>query len=469
MKPHVGVFVAVGLLIASAVMATVPNTMNVQGRLLNAGNPMSGSHPATFRIYDAATGGALLWTENSSLTVQGGIFTAIIGSTTPIPTIVFASQSRWLEVTVDGTTLTPRLQLTTNGYAFRSQHADTANFALSAPSANVNLWSTDGTNVYRLTGKVGVATSTPDQDLGINGMIGVYPKAWVQPTTRGMFMWHGSNPSDGGSIYAYDYTAGHGNPIGMSGSNVGFSTYGADGLYSGVHLFVQQDGNVGVGTMSPLYNLDVHSTDPTHGLNWTVDGGTENGSFVRFGSNNSRGAVILGNPTPAGGGPADEAAILQTTGGWQWTKQLNIMGNVGINTNNPTSTLYVNGSFTASGMKCRAVEGTKYGTLYFNAVESGTADFTDRGEGLLVNGPCHVELNPKWLAGVTIDDTHPMQVTITAYYGPHGGQEHVQRAKTGFTLIDPSGSNAMFGWRVEAHQKGYEDRYLDRPEPTAAK
>ena len=41
-----------GLLVAPGVLASVPSTMSVQGRLLSAGNVMNGSHPATFKIYE---------------------------------------------------------------------------------------------------------------------------------------------------------------------------------------------------------------------------------------------------------------------------------------------------------------------------------------------------------------------------------------------------------------------------------
>ena len=60
-----------------------------------------------------------------------------------------------------------------------------------------------------------------------------------------------------------------------------------------------------------------------------------------------------------------------------------------------------------------------------------------------------------------------MSVFITLY-GPHGDY-YVERGRTGFTLIDPSGSNTTFGWKVEARQKGYENRYLDNPSTVATK
>ena len=86
---------ALTFLLAAPVGAVVPNQMNVQGRLLDAGSPMTGSHPADFKIFDASSAGNLLWSESSSLTVQGGIFSTTLGSTIPIPTIVFSAQPPW--------------------------------------------------------------------------------------------------------------------------------------------------------------------------------------------------------------------------------------------------------------------------------------------------------------------------------------------------------------------------------------
>ena len=59
---------------------------------------------------------------------------------------------------------------------------------------------------------------------------------------------------------------------------------------------------------------------------------------------------------------------------------------------------------------------------------------------------------------------------MSEFYGPHD-EYYVQRANSnsGFKVVETSGSNAAFGWKVEARQKGYEDVYLNRPEPVAKK
>jgi len=517
-------FVACGLLIASGVIAAVPTQMNVQGRLLNAGSPMAGSHPATFRIYEAATGGTTLWTESSSLTVQGGIFSAILGQTTPIPPIVFGSASRWLEVTVDGSTLAPRLQLTTSAYAFWSQRADTANVALSGAGSN-ELWSTDGTNVWRASGKVGVGLAEPVTTVDIQGTAHIANEVGI-----------GADAIGGVPLRVGGFVRVDGGPAGSvrmmsNGSNGILETLDNSGL-----LLQPSGGNVGIGTLAPNHPLEAHSTTPgqvgyfhstsTSGTNYGLDAGAQGvgaetniGAYLYASGAASNHAIIvpdgygnvgIGTTSPQSAHRLEvrttytgKAAFLRSDatygdnigvdaeafgsgaatniGGWfaasgAANNYALIVppgnGDVGIGTITPNAKLHVigdaliNGALTVSGTKCRTVEGTKFGTLYYNAVESGEAIFTTSGRAKLENGKCHVELSPKWLAGVTIDDQHPLDVTTVTFYGPHGDW-YVVPGTTGFDLVDPSRSTASFFWAVQARQKGYQDLYLDRPETVA--
>jgi hypothetical protein len=139
----------------------------------------------------------------------------------------------------------------------------------------------------------------------------------------------------------------------------------------------------------------------------------------------------------------------------------------------PTITSYrdmtVNGSLTVTGTKCRLVT-TEFGQLKMNAIESAHALFMDdEPSARLLNGRCRVNLSPKFMATVTVSGMYPLAVDVT-FYGRHGGEWYVERDSTGFTVIDPSGSNAEFSWQVIARQRGYEDTYLDPVDiKTAAK
>ncbi len=114
-------FVLVGVV---ALSFAVPSTINYQGKLTDAsGVALNGYYSMEFRIYDAPTGGTLLWTEtHSSVEVTKGLFAVVLGETNPID-LPFDDQY-YLEIVVNSDVLSPRLPLTTAPYAFRAQIAD---------------------------------------------------------------------------------------------------------------------------------------------------------------------------------------------------------------------------------------------------------------------------------------------------------------------------------------------------------
>lgn len=87
-------------------------TVNYQGRLAdNNGNPLSGTFPMAFAIYNAPTGGNVLWGPevHASVTINQGLFSVGLGSLTSggIPTTVWDGD-RYLQITVNGDVLSPR-------------------------------------------------------------------------------------------------------------------------------------------------------------------------------------------------------------------------------------------------------------------------------------------------------------------------------------------------------------------------
>ncbi len=97
----------------------VPRQMNLQGFLTdNQGNPISGARPVTFRIY---SGSALKWEETQTCTVVAGLFHVLLGRVVSLPDSVFLPGSvRELELVLDGQLLSPRVALTSVGFAFRA-------------------------------------------------------------------------------------------------------------------------------------------------------------------------------------------------------------------------------------------------------------------------------------------------------------------------------------------------------------
>lgn len=97
-----------------AITATNMGTaFTYQGRLLSGGAPANGSFTMTFGLFDVASGGTALATVGpNSVSVANGLFNVVLDFGQN-----FDGQARWLEITVSGTTLSPRQPLTPSPYA----------------------------------------------------------------------------------------------------------------------------------------------------------------------------------------------------------------------------------------------------------------------------------------------------------------------------------------------------------------
>jgi len=104
---------------------SVPRLINYQGRLTDAaGNPLNGSYNMTFCLYAAATGGTALWCETQPVNVSYGVFNALLGSVTPIPSSCFSSSDLRLGVRVGSDSeMTPRRRVVSAGYAYKAEDA----------------------------------------------------------------------------------------------------------------------------------------------------------------------------------------------------------------------------------------------------------------------------------------------------------------------------------------------------------
>ncbi len=111
--------------------AAPPSLISFQGFLSDSnGDPVAdGSYLMNFAIYDAASGGALIWAESqSSVPVSGGVFAVMLGSGNctdgcPLGSDTFAESNRYLQVSADvgnGLTTFPRQQFGSVPYALQA-------------------------------------------------------------------------------------------------------------------------------------------------------------------------------------------------------------------------------------------------------------------------------------------------------------------------------------------------------------
>lgn len=112
------------LLVASQAFAgTVPAKMSFAARLSDQGKPVTGDHALIFRLFTTATDGTALWEESQNATADDGFVAVELGGTTPLEP-VFNGQELFLEVTVDGTAMAPRMRIESVPYALRAGVAD---------------------------------------------------------------------------------------------------------------------------------------------------------------------------------------------------------------------------------------------------------------------------------------------------------------------------------------------------------
>lgn len=123
--------ILVGSALATAVWAHAEEAWSApwsgvhQGRLFDdADVPVSGMLPVTFTLYDAAGGGAVLWTETVDLDFDDGYYSVVLGEDTPFDVAVFDGSVRWLGVAIDAEPeMTPRAPVHSVPYAMSATDA----------------------------------------------------------------------------------------------------------------------------------------------------------------------------------------------------------------------------------------------------------------------------------------------------------------------------------------------------------
>ncbi len=120
-------------LLAETGQSAVPSSITVHGRLTDAGgNPLpAGSKTFQFRIFNDTLAGAQIWPGGGVPEQQvissnvSGLWVARVGAVSPLVDNDFDNPTRWLQITVDGTTL-PRVRILSEPYAFRTGSVDGA-------------------------------------------------------------------------------------------------------------------------------------------------------------------------------------------------------------------------------------------------------------------------------------------------------------------------------------------------------
>jgi hypothetical protein len=224
--------------IHGAPAAASETTITYQGSLTNDGAPAQGTHAMVFELFTSSVGGSALGTQSAAVEVTNGVFHVELDFGA-IPWSL--NNDRWLEITVEGFTLTPRQLVTRSPYALATRGIYVSN-----------------------DGKVGIGRNLASEMLTI-----------TDANANILLDNDGSNfgPELILRNRAIDFTTTHGSVVFDNGSELASITYinpviGPRGLaFSGpssTHMKILDDGRVGIGSVDPQANLHIDGSLSSH-------------------------------------------------------------------------------------------------------------------------------------------------------------------------------------------------------------
>jgi hypothetical protein len=239
------------------------------------------------------------------------------------------------------------------------------------------------------SGNVGIGTSSPQGIIDVvgSGIGAARNYAYIKGGNVGGF-----NPNHtGGFAFAQNFSSGNAesNMI-WSGSAAGqyFSISRWNGTTVTEQMRFDSSGNVGIGTNSPSYKLDVlggsfrvKATSTNDGVVYVDNSNASNASIINFGTNGTLGAmnIVYGGSAYSVLGGANSLNFYNTTAGptvfySSSTERMRIdsSGNVGIGTNSPQRRLH---SFDSVSDNC-ILATSAAGNAYIGFADSGTTSQT---------------------------------------------------------------------------------------------
>lgn len=347
---------------SESAVAQIDTTFTYQGQLNEAGAPANGTFIMQFSLFDAPLGGTQV---GSTVTiadqaVSDGIFSAQVD----FGAQDFSGSQYWLEIVVDGNSLSPRQAMTASPFSIQTRglfvdannnvgigtnspsyplHVETSSIfgrgVLGAASATSGVtyggWFESHSSSGR--GVFGVATSSTGATYGVYGQTsstsghGVFGSATASSgTTYGV---RGENASTSGRGVFGRSTAATGTTYGVYGQSSSESGSGVFGRASYTDVFgITYGGRFE--SVSPngrgVYGLATHSTGATFGGRFQSDSSSGRGVYGIASSTNGLNYGVHGHTNS----PSGYAGYF--TGGENYFE-----GTVGIGTINPSAKLAV--------------------------------------------------------------------------------------------------------------------------------
>ncbi|MGA1826135.1 MAG: hypothetical protein ACMUIP_15880 [bacterium] len=335
----------------------VPGEISLQGKVTyKSGEALNGNYQLEFLLYDQETGGNILWQElHDDVEIVGGIYNIQLGSVdpsgNPLDVNYFINNSElYLEMVITDNNggipeAFPRQRLTSTAFAMKAADADTAGSINWTGIVNPPAGLDDGDDVI----DDDADPSNEIQTLGTSG--------------------NEITLTDGGSVTApYAHEAGNANTLGGMDSGEFGDGHSLDAADSDPMdaIYVNNEGNVGIGTTEPLMKLHIadngelpflvtyssnrtdwnsgirgvkyRNDDPTNN-NYTalaLEGVTTNGGTGVFGMI----AAVMTDHT-ASSHDGDLAFIVRKNSALSEVLRIKSTGNVGIGTASPTQDLHI--------------------------------------------------------------------------------------------------------------------------------
>ena len=225
------------------VTAAAQPLISYQGTLTNqTGVPVNATVTMQFRLYDAASGGAVKWgPETQSVQVTDGLFNVLLGSVTAINPANLTGDL-WLDIKVNSEQLTPRERLTTVPYTIEAgtlPAGATTRGDLAVPGS------------LSTSGRIGIGVTSPAVPLHLEKDDGAAAGEHVLGTLR-------RNGSSGGGVVLSYQADGTAVTAGRVRSSAGFDLRLGTANYLDALTILNSNGNVGIGTTTPSRQLYVY-------------------------------------------------------------------------------------------------------------------------------------------------------------------------------------------------------------------
>ena len=251
-RKHHPAVVLVALALLALAEAGSAQPITYQGQLRQAGTPYTGMADLEFRLFDSLTGGSQAGSTiaRPAWPVEEGLFQVELD----FGAGAFGPDPRWLEIVVDGTTLSPRQAVTP---------APIALFSLdSAGGGTSSVWSVNGSAAYYTAGNVGIGTSTPSAPLDVRGNSSIpTPQLRIVETQDDYARMTFDNDQGTGRFWTIAALT-RGGGASPDRLNIFHSS-------AGDVLSATGQGRVGISTINPSATLDVNGSVRLRGLGHT--------------------------------------------------------------------------------------------------------------------------------------------------------------------------------------------------------